>query len=550
MAHLRQRTNSEQRIAGRGKTYVWEIEYSQNQYERKSFSLGRLTDRQAHDVFKHFDELLRAKKVNQMPAIETNAWLEGISDRLFRRLTELGLIIHPVRRNAIESEHLIGQFTRRYIDQMESAADRTKNNYEQTRSWLLKHFDEERPLITITPQDMKRWQETLKASASLKSIPNRNKHVQRAKTFFRAAVNDRILQQSPAAILRQEKLPGGRRIDRAREFFVDATLTAKVLDGLESNRWRLIFALLRYQGLRRCEVFALNWNHINWKAKRIAIHSPKTGYRECPLFPEVLPYLDEEWGLAIDRADRAGVSRDDCGPVVRWSGTKESLTGLMVTRVGQILGKEAVWPKILQQLRSTRRTELDEIFPMHVVCEWLGHDDETARRHYQQVTPDHWEKAVRVAETADESTRKSSVPGPKYPQNTRSQEDSPVIPDCQNDEKTLGNVAFPRVCGDGPIPRRGVISDGQDQQECDISGLNANEQSRDFSAVSSCQQLATIQVLLVDSRGDVQKILSENCDLADAFKLAADWMAAGTDPTLFPVVTIERIAEAGSQGNR
>jgi len=38
------------------------------------------------------------------------------------------------------------------------------------------------------------------------------------------------------------------------------------------------------------------------------------------------------------------------------------------------------------------------LFPSHVVCEWIGHTREVARKHYLQVTEDHFAKAISAAE--------------------------------------------------------------------------------------------------------------------------------------------------------
>ena len=52
------------------------------------------------------------------------------------------------------------------------------------------------------------------------------------------------------------------------------------------------------------------------------------------------------------------------------------------------------WPMTFINLRSTRRTELQEVFPSHVVDEWLGHSTKTAETHYLQVTDEHWRAAA------------------------------------------------------------------------------------------------------------------------------------------------------------
>lgn len=440
MAYLRSR--SSKKIDNKAYTWLWEVEYSEDQYTRRSLSIGRLRKQQASEIFKHFEELERAKRVNQQPAIDTLEWLAGIDEKLFARLSAIGFITCPIRRNIKGNEYLLGAFTQRYLDQMEGSAARTKDNYNQTRRWLIKHFGEDKPLASITPEDMKRWQRSLKGLA----LSNRNKHIQRAKTFFRSAVNDLILRESPAAILKEESLPGGRKIDCSRQFNVNADLTQKVMAGLPTNRWRLIFALLRFQGLRRCEVFAIRWSNIDWKAGRMQIESQKTGLRDCPIFPEVVSLLEEEFALAVERADAKGKSLDKEAPVIVWHGTEDSLTGLMRTRVARIVGEANVWPKVLQQLRSTRRTELEERFPAHVCDEWLGHDVKTANEHYNQVTAEHWERAAGS----------DGVFGPKIsrflpalnenlPFFTRSQEPSTEVSESQKTKKPLETVAFPGV---------------------------------------------------------------------------------------------------------
>ena len=52
------------------------------------------------------------------------------------------------------------------------------------------------------------------------------------------------------------------------------------------------------------------------------------------------------------------------------------------------------WPKLFQNLRSSRETELAETLPLHVVCSWLGNTALVAAKHYLPVTDDHFAQAV------------------------------------------------------------------------------------------------------------------------------------------------------------
>ncbi len=55
-----------------------------------------------------------------------------------------------------------------------------------------------------------------------------------------------------------------------------------------------------------------------------------------------------------------------------------------------------MWPKLWQNLRSTRETELAEQFPMHVVCAWIGNSQLVAAKHDLQVTDDHFVEAAEA----------------------------------------------------------------------------------------------------------------------------------------------------------
>lgn len=62
---------------------------------------------------------------------------------------------------------------------------------------------------------------------------------------------------------------------------------------------------------------------------------------------------------------------------------------------------------MILNLRSSRRTELQEKFPSHVINEWIGHSSATAEKHFLQVTDDHWEAgATKVTGKMKKRSRK------------------------------------------------------------------------------------------------------------------------------------------------
>lgn len=65
-----------------------------------------------------------------------------------------------------------------------------------------------------------------------------------------------------------------------------------------------------------------------------------------------------------------------------------------------------VWRKEFQHLRSSRETELAEMFPLHVVTAWLGNSQPVALKHYLQVTDTHFAAATAPEKAARNPARR------------------------------------------------------------------------------------------------------------------------------------------------
>jgi len=110
--------------------------------------------------------------------------------------------------------------------------------------------------------------------------------------------------------------------------------------------------------------------------------------RLVPLFPELLPYLREVFEEA---------SPGDVYVITRYRASNCNLR----THLHHIIHRAGLkpWPKLFQNLRSTRETELAETYPLHVVCAWIGNSQAVAAKHYLQVTDEHFERAAGASET-------------------------------------------------------------------------------------------------------------------------------------------------------
>ena len=75
--------------------------------------------------------------------------------------------------------------------------------------------------------------------------------------------------------------------------------------------------------------------------------------------------------------------------------TKRSKNSNLRRRFKKIVGRAGLqpWPKLFQNMRASRATELVKDFPEHVVTAWMGHSKRIAQKHYLQVTEDDYKQA-------------------------------------------------------------------------------------------------------------------------------------------------------------
>jgi hypothetical protein len=80
--------------------------------------------------------------------------------------------------------------------------------------------------------------------------------------------------------------------------------------------------------------------------------------------------------------------------ITRWRSQNANLR----TQLERIIKKAGLtpWPKLFQNLRSTRETELACEHPIHVVCGWIGNSQAVAAKHYLQITDADFDRAIRV----------------------------------------------------------------------------------------------------------------------------------------------------------
>jgi integrase len=278
---------------------------------------------------------------------------------------------------------LLGEFLDGYINRRTDVKPRTRINLFAAKARLVEFFGAGKALPDITPADADNWLLWLRERYANGTA---GRTVKRAKQFFRAVVGAKLIPNNPFADMKPLS-----QTNPSRLFFVTAEMARQVLDACPDVEWRLLFALSRY-GRLRCpsEHLALTWPDIDWERDRMRVHSPKKehleagGDRWVPLFPELRAVLAEAFDLAPEGAVHV---------ITRYRDTNSNLrTQLMrmIRRAGL-----TPWPKLFQNLRASRETELAAQYPLHVVCAWIGNTEMIAAKHYLQVTEDHFRRAAK-----------------------------------------------------------------------------------------------------------------------------------------------------------
>jgi integrase len=377
---------------------LWRLQFMPPDRKRRTLYLGEVGKTGAESIKRHVEAIVANMLTEQPPPDETARWIAKLNDTMYAKLAEVGLV-------APRESAKLGPFLAAYVAKRGDVKSATVINWRHTRRNLIAFFGEGRPLREITEgaaDDWRRWLITHEKLAE----NTVNKRCQNAKQFFRHAVRHQLIDRNPFADLK-----GATKGNPKRFYFLSRADADKILKACPDTQWRLIFALSRYGGLRcPSEHLALRWGDVDFENGRLNVRSPKTEHhtggdcRIIPLFPELRPLLQAALDeLYADPAFDPKETRLSERPVItRYRDASQNLR----TTFEKIVKRAGLkpWPKLFQNLRSTRQTELEEDFPSHVVCSWIGNSERVARQHYLQTTDEHFTRASSVGETTHKTT--------------------------------------------------------------------------------------------------------------------------------------------------
>ncbi|RMF92500.1 MAG: hypothetical protein D6741_14845 [Planctomycetota bacterium] len=250
---------------------------------------------------------------------------------------------------------------------------------------MLKFFGPDRPIDSITEGDAEDFRAALLAEGLAEATVR--KRCSDARSWFRYAVRHELIRRNPFEVVPTAALATGNLS------YISEADARRVLAEIGDPDLRLLFVLARWGGLRVIsEPRELTWDCVNWERKRVRVPSPKTeryGHeaRVIPLFPELVEPLQEAF-------ERASEGETYILPKLRRI-SSAALRKPLLAAIKRAGVKQ--WPRLWHNLRASRQTDLEQRFPSHVVCAWMGNSRDVANRHYLQVLDSDYEKAAQKA---------------------------------------------------------------------------------------------------------------------------------------------------------
>ena len=372
---LKLKTNS-------GIRYSIQLSPGENE-KRPMITLGKVTKKQADAAVTNIENLIASRNTNRVIPPAVADWINNITDGLRKRLEKLGIIESKTNGQSFAA----AEWTEKYIKSRPDVKDITRGKWQNTANKLFAFFKEQ-PIDSITVQQAKNFRVYLKSTMGLSENTVR-RIIGLSRQFFKSAIEAGHIDKNP--FMGQSVAV---RANPARFFYITQEMAIKVLEACPDTQWRLIFGLARWGGLRcPSEILRLKWQDIDFENNQFTVHASKAehhadgGIRAVPMFPELRP-------LFQDAFDMAKVGDVFC--INRFRNNSTNLRTQMcriITRAGL-----EPWPKLFQNLRSTRETELFKMTNGNVkaVCSWIGNSPEIAMQHYAQVTEADIQEAAKM----------------------------------------------------------------------------------------------------------------------------------------------------------
>lgn len=395
---------------------------------RKTVRLGKVKDTFAAEVKGKVESLLDCKVTGQSPDKNLIGWLQNAVPWILEKLTAVDLIeIEDAPPKPSEKDITLDAFLDQFLDRNRPGKKpATLIVWGQVFNMLREYMPKGILLRDVTVGHAKAFAQKLKdrkvktADGKIRKLAPSTiaKRVGFATQFFQDALDWELIERNP---FRKVKPKASTRTNNVE---VPIETVQHILKHCDTT-WSVIVALSRFGGLRcPSETLSLTWGHIDWENSRMNVPEPKVehhegrGIRAVPLFPDLRKYLEaafEDAHIGNVPPPRESFVVDK--PAYRAAAMREGgwANANLRTQFLKILERAGVtpWARLFHSMRASRQTELERLFPRHVVCAWLGNSEDVAKRNYLLVTESDFSTAANAPELTKNAALNAALSGPK-----------------------------------------------------------------------------------------------------------------------------------------
>lgn len=365
--------------------------------------IGSMPKKTAEQFRVKFEELQGIRRGGGSIPQALSDWIKQIAPDLRKKLEGAGLV-EPVKQT------LLAPFLEEYKASRTCFADATVTRDRQVCTLLVEYFGADRDITTISVREAEAWTRWLSTDGNKRDLyrkslkPNTvRRRTGTASQIFETAIRWKLALENPL-----RKLPKTVLENKERQVFVSWESILKAIEFAPSIEWKALIAFARLAGPRvPSELHELTWKDIDFVNRKIRFEAPKTKHhggshtsRICPMFPELVPYLEAHWE-SLEPEEKLPQSR-----VFRLASSPKVNLGTPFMRIIKNAGIEP-WPKLFTNLRSTRETELFKKFSPPDVCKWFGHSPEIAARYYAQSLAEEAKRATEIPTLGDVTQSKT-----------------------------------------------------------------------------------------------------------------------------------------------
>ncbi|MCA9063645.1 MAG: phage integrase SAM-like domain-containing protein [Planctomycetaceae bacterium] len=371
-------------------------------------------EKRAHSLLSHVEQLIECRASGRTLEKPLQKWIDGLKPGHRKTLEQAGLLSEAdsVAPTMMLSEYLTDWFSHR-----SDAKDSTVVTWKNAERNLTDYFGSEKPLADITPEDGENFERWLSGDQKLSRATTR-KRIQIAKQMLQSAKKARLIPENPFADMKT-----GSIRNKTRQHFVSVADTIRLLDACSSTEWRVAVALARFGALRMpSEIRELKWEDINWEHRSFLVFCPKLEHHEdksqrvVPLFPEIEREL-------LDLREIQGDESIYVLPSIRHTTNTHPTLLRIVKRAGL-----KPWPRLWQNLRASRATELEAAFGGAKAATVCGHAEKVAQDHYWMTTGEDITQMASLQSVPRVSQQASESGGNGSQAYSPAQEKTPVFP--------------------------------------------------------------------------------------------------------------------------